>query len=469
MHELHNVPAMLYVVIAYFAVMIFTGWYFYGRLKKSGKETTEEFLLAGRSLGKIVIIGTIFATYLGGGTVTGGGNSLAYNYGIWPGVCFMLPPIFSIAILLMLAGKIRETKCYTIAELLERKFGERARTVASVIILLSLISIVAYQYRGLGFVLNATTGLPVTTCTIICVVIVILLAFSGGLKTVATTDALSAFMMLFGIGASVIVLLNKVGGWEWILSNATPEQLSFFGGQTFAGWLGGYLPLFFLTLGDQNFYQRINAAKDLKTARIGMLGCLIAAVIVIPLIAIISFIGRLYFGSNIAAGQSLIATSTLLPVFLGGILLSAASAFIITTADSYLLSASSNFTMDIYSKVVNPKATQRQQLWATRLFIIVAGVLAYIVLQFYPSILAIQYMSYTISGCAITPAVLSVLIWPKVTKFGGVASMVCGTVATIVWEVLKYPYGIQTIYIALPISVIVLIVGSLCTQPKSGK
>ncbi len=103
-------------------------------------------------------------------------------------------------------------------------------------------------------------------------------------------------------------------------------------------------------------------------------------------------------------------------------------------------------------------------MWSTRLFIVVAAVVAYIILQFYPSVLAVQYMSYTISGCAITPAVVSALVWPRVTKFGGIASMVCGTVATIVWEVLKYPHGIQTIYIALPISVIVLIVGSLCTQ-----
>lgn len=467
MHELHHVPAMLYIVIAYLALLVIVGGYFYNKAKKAGSESKEDFLLASRSLGKIVIIGTIFATYLGGGTVSGGGNSLAYNFGIWPGVCFMFPPIIGLTILYLLSAKIRESGCYTIAQLLEHKFGSKARTIAAVIIALSMISIVSYQYRGLGFVLNTTTGIPVTTCTTICMVIVIILAYSGGLKTVAATDALSAFLMLVGIGAAVPLLLSKVGGVEWIQANATPEQLSFLGGQTFLGWLGGYLPLTFLTIGDQNFYQRINAAKDLKTARIGLMGCLAAAVIVIPLIAIISFTGRLYFGKNIAAGQSLIATASLLPIFFGGLLLSAASAFIITTADSYLLSAASNFTVDIYGKVINPNATEKQEMWVTRLFIVIAAVVAYIILQFYPSVLAVQYMSYTISGCAITPAVVSALVWPRVTKFGGIASMVCGTVATIVWEVLKYPYGIQTIYIALPISVIVLIVGSLCTQSSN--
>ncbi len=298
-------------------------------------------------------------------------------------------------------------------------------------------------------------------------VVVIALAYSGGLKTVAVTDAMSAFIMLISIGAALPILLSKVGGVEWITSQATPEQLSFFGGQTFMGWLGAYLPLTLLTIGDQNFYQRINAAKDLRTARIGLIGCMAASVTIIPIIGCISFIGRLWFGSNIQAGQSLIATSSLLPTVLGGLLLSGASAFIVTTADSFLLSAASNFTMDIYLKVIRPNATERQQVLATRIFIAAAGVLALIILSFYPSILAVQYMSYTISGCAITPAVVSVLIWPKVTKFGGLASIICGTVVTIIWEVLKYPYGIQTIYVALPISIVVLIIGSLCTQPKT--
>ena len=461
MHELVHVPAMLYVVIAYLVVIMLVGGYFYSKEKKAGNNSHEEFLLAGRSLGKIVIIGTIFATYLGGGTVTGGGNSLAYEFGIWPSICFAIPPIISLSVLLLMSEKIRNSGCFTVAELLEKKFGSAARTISAAIIALSFISIVSFQYRGLGFVLSTTTGISVGACTVICAVVVIILAYSGGLKTVAITDAMSAFIMLLSIGLALPMLVSEVGGIEWIKSQATPTQLSFFGGQTFLGWLGAYLPLTLLTIGDQNFYQRINAAKDLKTARIGLIGCMIASVIIIPLIGCISFIGRLWFGANIQAGQSLIATSSLLPVLWGGFLLAGASAFIITTADSFLLSASSNFTMDIYLKVINPKATEKQQVFATRMFIAIAGVLALIILSFYPSILAVQYMSYTISGCAIT-----LLVWPKVTKFGGIASMVCGTIATIIWEVLKYPYGIQTIYIALPISIVVLIVGSLCTQPK---
>jgi len=466
MHALQHVSAMLWVVGAYLSLMIVVGGYFYNKAKANGQETRDEFLLAGRGLGKIVAVGTIFATYLGGGTVTGGGNSLAYNFGLWPGICFMLPAIFGLVVLLLLSRKIRESNCYTTAQLLEKAYGPVARTLSAVIIAIAFISIVSYQYRGLGFVLNATTGLSVETCTLICTFVVIALAFSGGLKTVAVTDAMSAFLMIGGMIIALPLLLKTVGGFAWIRETASPEQLSFYGGQTFVKWIGAYLPLAFLTVGDQNFYQRINAAKDLKTARVGLLGCMIACIMVMPIIAVISLIGRLYFGTNIAAGQSLISTATLLPFFWGGILLSAASAFIITTGDSYLLSASSNITVDIYTRVINPKATDKQQIFVTRSFILLAGILAYLILQFYPSILAIQYMSYTIYAAAITPAVLCALVWPKVTKIGGLASMAIGTIFTIVWEVLKFPFGIQTIIVALPLSFVIIIVVSLLTQPS---
>lgn len=466
MHELVNVPSMLLVVVLYMAVLLAVGWYYYKKAKSLEAETRDDFFLASRSLGKIVVAGTILATYTGSGTVTGGGNSLAYNYGFWPGVCFVLPPIFSMLVLVLLSRKIYEGKCATAAALLEQSYGAKARVYAAVIIALAFISIVSYQYRGLGFILNATTGISIPICTVICTVIVIALAFGGGLKTVATTDAMSAFLMVLGLLLGVPFLLKAVGGVEWVLANAPPEKLTFRGGQTWMQWAGGYLPLFFLTIGDQNFYQRIIASKDLKTARFGLFGCIAACVVIMPVVATLSFIGSIYFGNNISAGQSLIATATLMPTLVGGIVLAAAAAFTITTGDSYLLSAASNVTIDIYANVINPNATDEQQLKVSRWFILVTGIIAYIILQFFPSVLAIQFWSYTIYGAGITPAVLCALMWKRVTKAGGIASMLIGTAVTIGWEIFGKGTGIQTVLIAIPVSFAVIIIVSLLTQPK---
>ena len=468
MHELIAQPKMLLVVIVYLLALVGTGAYFAKKaaVKKEGK---EDFFLAGRGLGKIVAVGTILATYTGGGTVTGGGNSLAFNYGLWSGLFFTICPVISMSVLCYLTPKIRESNCYTVSQLLETKYGSKARTISAVIIALAMVSIVSYQYRGLGFILNATTGIPTTYCTIICCALVIVLALSGGLKTVATTDAMSAFLMVGGLAIGLPVLISTVGGWDWVISSAQandPESLTFFGGQTLLKWVGGYLPLILLTCSDQNYYQRIVAAKDVKTARVGLMGTMLACFVIMPVVACYAFISRQHFGTSIAAGQALIGAATLLPTIIGGIVLSAAAAFTITTGDSYLLSAAANFCIDLYSKI-NPNATEKEELKVSRAFILIAGIVAYVILTFFPSILAIQYWSYTIYGAGITPAVVGSLIWKKATKAGGISSMIVGCGLSIIWEATGSPFGLQTIFVAFPIALIILIAVSLATQPKS--
>ena len=265
MHELVNEPRMLWIVIGYLGILLLVGWYFYNKAKKSGQEGKDDFFLAGRSLSKLVAIGTILATYTGGGTVTGGGNSLAYNFGFWPGLFFVTPPILSMLVLVWLAPKIRSGGHTTVAQMIEAKYGSAARFFASIIIGLSMISIVSYQYRGLGFILNATTGISVATCTMICCIIVILLAFSGGLKTVAATDTLSAFLMVFGLVIGLPPLIKAVGGVDWVLklhkNSSTITDLRRTDCYRLAGRLSSAI---FLTIGDQNYY-RIAHQKTLNS------------------------------------------------------------------------------------------------------------------------------------------------------------------------------------------------------------
>ena len=475
MHQLETRPGMLVIVVIYLVGLALLGMYMFNKEKKleAKGSGTKEFFLAGGSLGKLVALGTMLATYTGNGTVAGGGNSLTYNFGIWTGICFSIPPLLSFTFLGIIAPKIRESGCITCAQLIEKKFGTNARTFAGAILMLSMISIVSYQFSGLANILYATLGVPVVWGRLIGAVLIVGLAFGGGLRTVAATDAMSAFLMVIGLLIGLPVLFNAVGGFGAMVDYAkanNPGELTFFGTTAnFWQWLGGYVPLFFLTIGDQNYYQRINSAKDLKTARFSLFGTGIAALVINTIVAFYAFTAKQWFGDNISASQALISTATLMPTILGGIVLAAAGAFSVTTGDSYLLSGASNFTLDIYKNKINKNATEAQQMKVTRIFILVAGVFAFGILQLFPSVLAIQYWAYTISAAGMTPAILGALLWKKSTKWGGVVSMALGTLITISWEwELQKITGVQTIFAALPVAVIALIIVSLATQ-KSNK
>lgn len=465
MQQLVTKPILLAFVVIYVVVMVLVGAYYTRKSK-----TSDEFVRAGGGLGSLVLMGTFLATFTGNGTISGGGNSLAYTYGLWPGIFFAVPSLAGVVVLYLLANKIRASDSYTVAGIIEEKYGHAARTVSGAIIALSMISICAYQYRGLAFVLNVTTGMDITIATILSAILIIFLAMSGGLKSVAVTDAISAGIMLLGIVIAAPLVIRAAGGWDSAVAAnlaLNENSMTLSGGQTLAGFLSGYLPLFFLSLGDQNLYQRIGAGAGDKTVKKGFVGWFVGLIVVVPLVAVIAFCAKAIFGTNIDAGMAFMSATTVIPTAAGGLLLAASAAFIITTGDSYLLSGATNITYDIYADRINPDATDRQKFVFTRGTILVTGVIAYILLQFFPSVLAIQYWSYTIYGAGITPAVIAALCWKGVTKAGGIASMIVGTLVTIIYEATGQPLGIATVLIAVPVAIVVLVVVSLLTRKEN--
>ena len=223
MQELITRPSLLIYVVIYVLLMVAVGAYYTKQSK-----TSDEFVKAGGGLGSIVLMGTFLATYTGNGTISGGANSLAYNYGIWPGIFFSLPALGGAAILYFLAKRIRDTDTYTVAGIIEMKYGRMAKNLSGAIIALSMISICAYQYKGLAYVLNVTTGMDVKLATILSAVLIIWLAISGGLKSVAVTDAISAGIMLVGIIIATPCVISAAGGWdeEWFVPSETHGRAS---------------------------------------------------------------------------------------------------------------------------------------------------------------------------------------------------------------------------------------------------
>ncbi len=181
------------VIVIYLALMILLGIYF----SKREVKTTEDFMVAGRRLPLIVLISTLLATWVGSGTVVGGA-SFIYQYGPFAGIFNLIGGPIGVIVLYFIADKARLLKKYTVPEMLEIRYGSSTRLVASIFILLAYVGITAYQFTGGAYVLNITTGLPVEIGTIVIGVLVIFLATTGGLFSVAYTDFISSLLIVFG-------------------------------------------------------------------------------------------------------------------------------------------------------------------------------------------------------------------------------------------------------------------------------
>jgi len=454
--------SLLWYVIGYGILMIIIGIYSSKKVSKS-----EDYILAGRSLGVLVLGGTLVATWIGSGSITGGETSMAYSYGLIPAILLNMPAVLGILVLYYLAPKIRSMGKYTISSILEEKYGSNARLLASIIVILAYIGIVSYQIEGIGFILNVTTGLSTDWGDVIAGILIIFLASIGGLRSVASTDAMSAGFMVVGLLIALPVMIFTAGGWSEIISNVPKENLTATGSLSTVQLLGYLIPPLFLLLSDQNMYQRLTASKTDSSSKKANVIWIIGILIVSPVIATISFASSSMF-PDIDPGMSLMASTLVLPNVVGGILLAAATAFIITTGNSFLLSGATNVTYDIVNKYFLKNANDKQLMSMTRIFVIVMGVLSYILIRFFPTILDVQMYAYTVYGASLTPAVLGVLLWKRVNKYSGLSSMIVGLVTTLTWEiVLSKPFDINSSVIAVPIAILTLIFVTLATSRKN--
>jgi len=455
----------LVVILAYLVLMGGLGVYFAKRRVHTG----DEFMLAGRSLPLWVMMGTLLATWVGSGTIVGGA-AFTYQRGPLATIFFYAGvPIGILVLYFFLAERVRSISKHTIPEVLEVKYGAAARVLAAICILLAYVGITSYQFIGGGYVLNLTTGLPVGVGSAVTAAFIVFLAMTGGLFSVAYTDALSALLILFGLAFGLPFALKSAGGLE-VLHQLPPVKRSWTGGLTLPQTLGYFLPLLLLILGEQNMYQRFAAARDSATAKRANIGFFLGAVVVLTLVTLLASIAVVLYPGIHPDTAVLTMALDAMPFLVGAPLLAAAVAFIITTGDSYLLSCSTNVTHDFYVRFIDPGASQVKRLWITRGVVLVLGILAWVLGTFFPSVLAIQMYSYTMYGAAITPAVLAAFLWKRVTAAGGVASILLGGGGTLLWELgLHKPMGWNSILFSLPLSVAALVLVSLATRPPTSE
>lgn len=458
-------PIILLCIATYIVIIVAAGIY----LTQKKVKNSDDFAVANRSLPAIVLIGTLLATWCGAGGITGSANMIWQNGPLFGILIFIGAPV-GMVLLYLVSGKVRQATTYTIPELFELRYGTSARAIATVCIVLGYIGILASQFMAAGNIVNLVTGIDIKTATIICGILIVVLAVTGGMVSVAYTDAMSAFLIVGSFLIAIPMLSGQIDGGFFGMFANLPEGRDTFSGNLNAIQAIGYVfPIFFLVLGDQNMIQRIGAAKDVKTAKRSGKGLVAAEVLVCALI-IITVTTGIFLIPEMDNPDTVIFQLAIgfLPPIIAGLLLSGCMAFVITTGDSYVLSIASNITYDIWGRFINKNADDKQKLRFLRISAFVVAIVTYILGEFFPDILSVQMYAYSMYGASITPALVCALFSKNVTKAGGLAGILGGGISTIIWEVvLKSPFGIKSAIITVPLSFALIFVVSYFTKNGS--
>ena len=430
-------------------------------------KTADDMVTGGHRIPFIILVGSLLATWCGGGGITGNA-SIIYNGGPWVGaITFAAPPI-GIILLYFIAGKVRKSNKVTVPEIMGARYGQSASIISALCVMLAYVGVLATQLKAAADILVllcSSSGVEISRglALVICTTIIVVITVGGGLVSVAYSDAISALIMIGGFFIAIPILISVANAQGAVLP---PEKTTLTGGMS--GWelLGYFLPSLALMLGDQNMLQRFASAKNSTEAKKSNIGMFIGEILVIvSIIAVVTQAARLYPTLDTPSNVIFQVSVDYLPMAFGALIMCACMAFIVTTADSYLLSSATNLTNDIYVKYIRKDATDKQKMLVLRGTIVVFSVIAVALTLYFPTVLSLQMTAYTMYGAAITPAILFALFSKKVTPAAGIAGILVGGLATIVWTLMGTPYGIQCAIVAVPASVIAILVVSAVT-PK---
>ena len=433
-------------------------------------KTQEDFSVAGRSLGPFVLFGTLLATWIGTGSIFGNAEKT-----FRVGVAAVIIPIASLAgicVLYFLAARARGLRGITVQDLLERRYNAGARLLGTICLVIAYTTIVSYQYRAAGAVLNlAVPEISVPTSILIVSAFIILYTSIAGMISIAHIGVIQGVTMSLGVAISLPVFLYKAGGISGMSEVLDPSHFQLFGPISFLEGVGILLPAFLLILGDANMYQRFFSARSEGAAQKAVLWMLGGVAFMETAIILCAWVASSLEPDLEIHGRVIAyAARDHLPALLGALLLTTIMAIILSTAGSYLLAPATSLVRDIYQRFLNPQASERSLVVLLRLVVIGLGLTAYYLSTLSDEFLEVALLAYTIYGAGITPALIAAFFWRRATAAGAMSSILSGTAVTLLWYTFQSQLGawgqVDAVVPAIAVSLGTLVTVSLLTRPE---
>lgn len=432
----------LVVILLYLFTLIGIGLYKAKKIK-----TQSDFAVAGRSLTPWVLVGTMLATWMGTGSILGNAGK-TYETGM-AALILPLGSVLGIIILTQIAGKVRSYEKFTVPEILGDRFGPIARLLSVIALVIAYMVIVSYQYNAGGAVLHTVLTndagnslISVEIGTIIAAIFIIAYTMLAGLVSVAYTDVANGIIILLSFVIAIPIFILEAGGFSGMAtafeSMGKVDHMNFWGVYSTMDIINFCLPPFLLIMGDANMYQRFFASQSAEGAK-SAVKVLILAVTAAELMIIFAawVASSMIPDAEVGKYVLIYAAHKFLPTFIGAIMMTTIVGIIISTADSFLLVPATTLMRDVYLNYVNPNTNERKIVFLSRILVLCLGIIAYLVsLGFAKSAGFFEraLYAYTIYGAAITPSLVAALFWKRATRAGAIASIVTGTVTTLIWK-----------------------------------
>jgi len=428
----------LMIIVVYFLAMVAIGI----TSKRKAGGGLDDFFVLGRKGSSLFITGSLLATIIGG-SATVGMAGLGFTRGLTGAWWLLVGSIGLVVLGFFFAEKVRRFGLFTLPELVGEQYDGRTALVASALIVIAWLGVIAGQILAAGKIMSVLgIGSPALWMLLFSLVF-ISYTLIGGQYAVIGTDVVQAGIIFFGIFVGLASLLSHLGGLGGLRSSLSPEQFAFpISSQFSAKELVTLLLLVGLTyVVGPDMYSRIFCAKDSKTAKVSVFW---TALLIIPLAFCITLIGM---GASalfpqISPEQAFpTVIKEILSPLLGGIVLAALLSAVMSSADTCLLSASTILVMDVI-RSFKPALSQRQILSLSRWGIVALGLGSLVLALTLKGVINALLFAYTIYTCGLILPVIAGFYKDKlrVTPLGALVAIIGGGSAALISKLFDIKY-----------------------------
>jgi SSS family solute:Na+ symporter len=461
----HLGPVDIVILLMYFAMVIFIGFYV-----KGSTNTSEQFFLAGREMTAWIAGLSFVSANLGSLELMGWAGS-AYQYGIlathwyWIGA---IPAMLFLGIVMMPFYYISKT--HSVPGYLQLRFGEGARGVSGVCFAFMTILMSGVNMYAMAVVMQVVLGWNINFSMWVGAITVAIYVMLGGLRSAIINEVLQFVLIWAGAMLIPILGLIEAGGWHKLMAqitarmgeqythmwsttgsfNANPMGVHWTGIVFGLGWVisFGYWTTDFLVV------QRVLSANSLRAARLApIIGSafkmFVPFFVILPgLLALVllkdpsGHLIQLYPDGSpqvLAGAHSYNQVLPLMMVrYLGpgllGLGITALVAGFMSGMAGNVSAFSTVWTYDIYGAYINKKASDSHYVlmgrWSTVIGMIVSVGTAYLV-RHSASIMDYVQELFSFFIAPLFGTVILGMLWKRATKAGGFWGLLSGTAASV--------------------------------------
>ncbi|MEM9704888.1 MAG: sodium:solute symporter family protein [Pseudomonadota bacterium] len=356
----------------------------------------DSFTHAGHGLSMPAVALTLALTVLGAVHVIG---VFEMTWGLGAGVLwFSFATVILLCVVCLATGRwVRRLGISTVPQLLESGYGLETSLTVSCVMIGVIFGVITLEAQGLGVILYSITGWPIPIGAAVGAGLGVLYVVFAGMKEISWLNVINAVVMYAALILAVIFVGLALPGDGYktvaeVHSNAGNARLLNPLGDVaifFAFGLPMIIAIVFSQSTSQVLLQPAMSAKSNKAlvrsmwiaAPVNGMFAVFATILALAAMSVPEFAEG---GPKVATTDMLVA---LLPPWLAALLLAAFVGVILSTLAMTALASSTLFATDIYKRLYKPEASEAEVVRATRIMIVVLGVIASGLAGFMPPIL----------------------------------------------------------------------------------